>query len=357
MKKGPAPLRFPLDAIGRGTNNEFMTARPATTPTGCRLITKNFTTMNAIILPAYGTAETLQYQEVDKPTPKSDEVLVHIRAAGVNHIDYEKASGVMQHVFPLTFPWIPGYDFAGIIETVGNNVKNVAVGDEVYGTSTHSGTYAEYVVIHPDQFARKPRTLSFVEAASVPVSAETAWQVLFDHAHLGQGQTVLIHGGAGAVGTYAVQLAHQAGATVIVTASSHTKDIVSRLGADLVIDYQLEGFENLVSEVDVVIDLVGGSMQERSYGVLKKGGYLVAINQPVSPTLASQYGIHAVFVELHPSRDGLSRIAQLIDTGQLRIHMGNVYPLSKATEAWQELTGQPVTNRPKRSGRIVLQVD
>ncbi|GAB4020811.1 NADP-dependent oxidoreductase [Spirosoma migulaei] len=313
--------------------------------------------MKAIVLPSYGTPEALIYQEVDKPTPKPDEVLVHIRAAGVNHIDYEKASGVMQQVFPLTFPWIPGYDFAGIIEAVGNDVKNVAVGDEVYGTSTHSGTYAEYVVIRPDQIAPKPRTLSFVEAASVPVSAETAWQVLFEYGHLSQGQTVLIHGGAGAVGTYAVQLAHQAGARVMVTASASTNEMVSRLGADLVIDYHMERFETRISEVDVVIDLVGGSMQARSYGVIKKGGYLVAINQPVSSTLATHYGIHAVFVELHPTRDGLSHIAQLIDTRHLRIHMGNVYSLSQATEAWQELKGQPVTNRPKRSGRIVLEVD
>lgn len=312
--------------------------------------------MKAIVLAAYGSPENLQYRDVTKPVPAPDEVLVNIRAAAVNHIDYEKASGAMKQVFPLEFPWIPGYDFAGLIEAVGEQVKNVAVGDEVYGTSTQSGTYADYLVIHPEQIARKPSTLSFIEAASVPVSAETAWQVLFEHARLSSGQTVLIHGGGGAVGTYAVQLAHQAGATVIVTASAKTKDSLALLGADQIIDYQSKPFETLVSGVDAVIDLVGGAMQQRSYGVIKEGGYLVSINQPVSPERAAQYGIHAVFAELHPTREGLSRIAQQIDAGQLRIHLGNVYPLSQAAQAWQELMGEPVSGRQKQSGRIVLQM-
>ncbi|WP_405513879.1 NADP-dependent oxidoreductase [Spirosoma sp. KNUC1025] len=227
--------------------------------------------MKAIILASYGPPESLQVQEVAKPEPADNEVLVRVRAAAVNHIDYEKASGAMKQVFPLTFPWIPGYDFAGTIEALGTNVVNFAVGDDVYGTSTHSGAYAEYIAIRPEQIAQKPRTLDFIEAASVPVSAETAWQVLFEQAHVHEGQTVLIHGGAGAVGTYAVQFAHQAGAKVIVTASSRARERVVALGANQVIDYRTEQFETLVSGVDAVIDLVGGPMQQRSYGVIKKG--------------------------------------------------------------------------------------
>lgn len=310
--------------------------------------------MKAIVLTHYGASPA--WQEVPAPQPAAGEVLVAVQAAAVNHVDYEKASGAMKQVFPLTFPWTPGYDFAGVIAAVGAGVDGFAVGDEVYGTSTRDGAYADFIRIPSGQIALKPRSLSFVEAASVPVSAETAWQVLFAHAKVSAGQTVLIHGGAGAVGTYAVQLAHQAGARVLVTASAGAKKGLTKLGADVVIDYKTVPFETVVNSVDAVIDLVGGETQQRSYPLVREGGYLVSINQPVSAERATQYKIHAIFAELQPTSAGLTRIASRIDDGQLAISLGNVYPVQQVAAAWQELQGKPVAGQARKPGRMVLQL-
>ena len=199
----------------------------------------------------------------------------------------------MQAAFPL--PWIPGIDFAGVVEAVGLQVRGFNVGDEVYGTSLFGGANAEYIAISPQFIALKPRSLMFIEAASVPVAAETAWQVVFQDAHLKSGQTILIHGGAGAVGSYAIQFAHQAGAKVIVTAAADAKEYVKALGADVFIDYKSESFESVANQVDAVIDLVGGDVQQRSYPLLKAGGHLVSTTQPASiPTRLSRIvgGLH-----------------------------------------------------------------
>jgi len=310
--------------------------------------------MNAIVLTHYGASPA--WQEVPTPQPATGEVLVAVRAAAVNHVDYEKASGAMKQVFPLLFPWTPGYDFAGVITAVGAGVEGFATGDEVYGTSTRDGAYADFIRIPSGQIALKPRSLSFVEAASVPVSAETAWQVLFEHAKISAGQTVLIHGGAGAVGTYAVQFAHQAGARVLVTASAGANEALTNLGADAVIDYRTVPFETVSKSVDAVIDLVGGDTQQRSYPLVNEGGYLVSINQPVSAERAAQYRIHAIFAELEPTSAGLTQIARRIDDGQLAISLGNVYPVQQVATAWQELQGHPVAGQVRKPGRIVLQL-
>jgi NADPH:quinone reductase-like Zn-dependent oxidoreductase len=312
--------------------------------------------MKAIVLNNYGPAEDLRFQDVPIPVPAADQVLVRIHAAAVNHIDIGIGAGAFKNVFPLPFPWIPGYDLAGVIEAVGDGVRGFKTGDEVYGASLAGGTYAEYIAISPQFIALKPRTLDFMEAASVPVSAETAWQVLFRHANVTKGQTILIHGGAGAVGSYAVQMAHAAGVKVIVTASSKDKEFLERLGADEVIDHKSVAFETLVHAVDAVIDLVGGEVQQRSYPVVKEGGYLISVNQPVSAEMAAQYKIHATFSELLPTHEGLARIAGQIDSGALTIGMGNVYPIQQAAEAWMELQGKPAPGREKKKGRIVLQL-
>ena len=309
--------------------------------------------MKAIVFNNYGSAGDLRYQDTPTPVPSAEQVLVKIYATAVNHIDIGIAGGAMKDVFPLKFPWIPGYDLSGVIEAVGAEVQGFKAGDEVYGASLYGGTYAEYIAISPAFIALKPRTLSFTEAASVPVSAETAEQVLFRHARAQKGQTILIHGGAGAVGAYAVQMAHKAGVKVIVTASLEDKDFLSRLGADEVIDYAGKPFESIVSHVDAVIDLVGGAVQQRSFPVIKEGGILVSVNQPVSDELTAKYKIHGVFAELQPSNEGLSRIAGLIDGGALRINMGPVYPIQRTADAWNDLQGKPAS-KVKKNGRIVL---
>jgi NADPH:quinone reductase-like Zn-dependent oxidoreductase len=312
--------------------------------------------MKAIVLNNYGPAEDLRFQDIPAPIPSADQVLVKIHATAVNHIDIGKAAGALRNVFPLKFPWIPGYDFAGVIEAVGAQVQDFKTGDEVYGTSLDGGTYAEYIAVSPAVIALKPRTLDFMEAASVPVSAETAEQVLFRHAKVQKGQTILIHGGAGAVGTYAVQMAHQAGLKVLVTASFQDKAFLEGLGANEVLDYKGAPFESIVSKLDAVIDLVGGEVQQRSYQVIKEGGILISVNQPVSDELTAKYKIRGVFSELQPSHEGLARIAGLIDSGALKINMGTVYPIQQAAEAWNDLQGKGASKKEKKNGRIVLQI-
>lgn len=310
--------------------------------------------MKAIVLNDYGSAEDLRFQDVPVPAPAPDQVLVRIYATSVNHVDMAIGAGAFRNVFPLRFPWIPGYDLAGVIEAVGEQTQGLKKGDEVYGATLNGGTYAEYIAVSPEMIALKPRSLSFTEAASVPVSAETAWQVLFLHAKVVKGQTILIHGGAGAVGTYAVQMAHQAGVKVLVTASAKDKIFLEVLGADEVIDYTGAPFESVVSQVDAVIDLVGGDIQQRSYQVLREGGYLISVNQPVSQEMVDKYKIHGVFSQLQPSHEGLARIAGQIDSGVLKIHMGSVYPIRQTADAWNELQGK---GHQKKGGRIVLQVE
>lgn len=336
--------------------------------------------MKAIVLEAYGTSKNLRSVELATPVPKENEVLVRIHAAAVNPIDLKKAAGAFKDFMPLPFPWTPGVDFSGTVESVGTAVKNFTIGDEVYGEKMEGGTYAEYIAVDQQFIALKPHTLNFTEAASVPVAAETAWQVLFQHAKITAGQTVLIHGAAGAVGAYAVQFAHQAGAKVIATASAVYKDFLESLGADVVIDYKTVAFESVLSKegvpgkvgivgnanvldkagvlskVDAVIDTVGGDVLQRSYAVIKAGGWLVSLTQPVSAELAATHDIHAIFSQLQPSGEELSRIAALIDSGKLTTNPGNVYPLQQAAEAWNYLAGNPAPNTAKKNGRVVLQI-
>ncbi len=323
--------------------------------------------MKAIRLQGYGAPDSLRVEEAPVPEIAANQVLVKVHAAGVNHIDYLKASGALKQFYPLQFPWIPGRDFAGTVEAVGEEVTEYKPGDAVYGDCEEGGVYAEYAVVIPGSMAKKPENLSFVEAASVPVAALAAWQGLFKHAQLGPGQTLLIHGGAGAVGGYAVQLAHLAGAKVVVTASGADRPFLESLGADHVIDYATQRFEAVVDRVDVVFDLVGGEVQQRSYPVLKKEGYLIATNQPPSPEAARKYGVTALMMHSKPSAATLEHIGELFKRGALKTDVAGIYALPEAAQAWQQLAGNlggatrthPVAiqvGENKRHGKIVLQV-
>jgi acetyl esterase len=309
--------------------------------------------MKAIALTKYGTGKDLDLIDREVPVAKAQEVLIRVHAAAVNLIDLKKAAGAFKDFMPLSFPWIPGVDFSGIVESVGQGITDYQAGDEVYGAKMEGGTYAEYLTIDAAFIALKPRRLSFAEAASVPVAAETAWQVL-RHANIGKGQTVLVHGGAGAVGAYAVQLAHRAGARVLTTAAAADKAFLQSLGADEVIDYKTGVFEDVVRNVDAVIDTVGGEVLQRSYAVIKQGGYLISLTQPISEPLAAQYEIHALFSQLQPAHAELEEIAQLIDGGQLKTGLGNVYALQQAAAAWDELSGAPTLTMQPKKGRVVL---
>ncbi len=315
--------------------------------------------MKAIKLKEYGSGENLQAEETAKPEVPDNGVLVKIYAASVNQFEIKVASGAMKEMFPIELPWTPGSDFAGVVEQVGKNAGSFKIGDEVYGNA--GGTYAEYVVADEDKIAVKPAPLDFEQAASVPVVAMTAYQGLFKHGKLESGQTILIHGAAGAVGAYAVQFAKNAGATVIATSSAEDKNYVKSLGADRVIDYKNEKFEELVKDADLVLDVIGGETQKKSFAVLKKGGTLVATSQPPSPEEAEKFGVNAKMMNMRPTTENLNEIAVLFGNGSLRVDIAKVYPLDKAGEAWDAI-GQNIRkdgSKPTEKighGKAVLKV-
>jgi NADPH:quinone reductase-like Zn-dependent oxidoreductase len=237
----------------------------------------------------------------------------------------------------------------------------------VFGATTGMGAYAEYLAVKVAAIARKPSNLSFEEAASVPVAAQTAWEGIFTHGHLENGQTILIHGGAGAVGAYAVQLASHAGATVIATASGDDEAYLKSIGASRVINYHEVQFEAVLREkIDVVFDLIGGDTQTRSFLVLKERGYLVSAVQPVSQEEAARHRVSGVMMRLAPSADMLGKIARLLEDGTIRPDVATVYELQDVAQAWKDMTGklprvhrvwpsEPGTKHGSR-GRIVLRV-
>lgn len=315
--------------------------------------------MKAVRLLEYGGQ--LVFNDVPTPTIARDEILVKVKSTAVNHLDLVEASGTARQILPIDLPWIPGHEFSGVVEQIGSDVAACAPGDAVFGTSG-MGAYAEYLAVKPAAIARKPSNLSFEEAASVPVASQTAWQGIFTHGHLEKGQTILIHGGAGAVGAYAVQLASHAGATVIATASGEDEAYLNSIGASRVIDYREAQFEKVLREkVDVVFDLIGGDTQKRSFLVLKEGGHLVAATQPVSQEETARHRVSGAMMRLAPSADGLGRIARLLEEGTIRPDVATVYALQDAAQAWKDISGNlspsgPGAARRRSHGKIVLRV-
>jgi NADPH:quinone reductase-like Zn-dependent oxidoreductase len=309
----------------------------------------------------------LVFDDVPTPTIARDEILVKIESTAVNHLDLVKASGTARQILPIELLWIPGHEFSGVVEQVGSEVAAYAPGDAVFAANETGGAYAEYLAVKPALIAKKPSNLSFEEAASVPVAAQTAWQGIFTHGYLEKGQTILIHGGAGAVGAYAVQLASQAGATVIATASGDDKAYLDSIGASRVIDYREEQFEKVLRDkVDVVFDLIGGDTQQRSFLILKEGGHLVSAVQPVSQEEATRHHVSGEMMRLAPSGEVLGRIAQLLEEGTIQPNVATVYLFQDAARAWKEIAGNlprvhgmspsgPGT-KPRSHGKIVLRV-
>jgi NADPH:quinone reductase-like Zn-dependent oxidoreductase len=321
--------------------------------------------MKAVRVLEYGGP--LVFNELPAPAISRDEILVKVKSTAVNHIDLVKASGKVRQILPIDLPWIPGHEFSGVVEQIGSDVAAYAPGDAVFGTSD-MGAYAEYLAVKPAVIVRKPSNLSFEEAASVPVASQTAWEGLFTHGHLEKGQTILIHGGAGAVGAYAVQFAAHAGATVIATASGGDETYLKSIGASQVIDYREAQFEKVLREkVDVVLDSIGGDTQQRSFLVLKEGGHLVAITQPPSPEEAARHRVSGAMMRLAPSADVLDRIARLLEEKTIRPDIATVYPLQDAAQAWKDIAGNlpgvhgmspggPGTARRRSHGKLVLRV-
>jgi NADPH:quinone reductase-like Zn-dependent oxidoreductase len=310
--------------------------------------TTEITTMMGVRIHSFGGPELLMYEEAPKPQPAANEVLVRVKAAGVNPADWKIREG---YLGSCPFPCLMGIDFSGVIEELGQGVENFRVGDEVFGrVANESGSYAEFAVARADQMARKPAAIDHVHAAALPVAALTAWQALFDVGQLEAGQNVLIHAAAGGVGSFAVQFAKWKKAYVIGTASQQNADFVHSLGADEVIDYRATKFEENASDIDLVLDTIGGETQERSWSVLKRGGMLVSVVQPPSEESAAACGARCVFMISKSRGDQLAWIADLVAQGQVKIFVEKTLPLAEARQA------QILSQSGHTRGKIVLLV-
>jgi NADPH:quinone reductase-like Zn-dependent oxidoreductase len=300
----------------------------------------------------FGPPDVMRFEQVPRPSPGAGEVLVKMEAVGVGPWDGWIRAG--KSALPQPLPLTLGSDLAGEIVDIGPGVSDLRAGDQVYGVTNPRfiDAYAEYALASAAMVARKPASLSYIEAASVPVIAVTAWQALFDQAQLKTGQTVVIQGAAGNVGSYAVQLALRAGLRTIAIAAGDDIPFLRNLGASTVIDYRTQRFEEEVRDADAVIDLVGGETQTRSFQVLRRGGKLISAVSNPDQHLAQSHGIEAAFFLVNVTTQYLAEIAGLTDSGKLRTRVGAVLPLAEAREAHLMLE----RIRPQPKGKIVLTV-
>jgi len=316
--------------------------------------------MRAIAIREFGGRDKLELLELPDPKVPPDAVKIRVRAAGVNPVDWKLREGRLDARFPHVFPVVPGWDAAGVVEEVGPSVVEVAPGDEVFAYCRKhfvgEGTYAEYVVVPVTYVAKKPRSLSFEAAAGVPLAGLTAYQALFFGAGLTAGDTVVVHAAAGGVGSFAVQLAVDAGANVIGIASARNREHVLTLGAYEVIDYTETDFVRAVREfvpdgVDVVLDPIGGDTLVRSLELLRDEGRIVSIAQPPTGPEFAQRGIDATYVFVRPEGEQLEELAELADLERLLVDVQEVLPLEDAARAHELSEGGHVR------GKLVLRVD
>ena len=307
--------------------------------------------MQAARIHRFGPPDVIELDDIPRPEPGPDQVLVRVKSAGVGPWDalIREQKSVVSVPLPITL----GSDLAGIVESVGSAVSGFHPGDRVYGVTNSQfvGAYAEFALASANRIAKKPDSLTWNEAASAPVVAVTAWQMLFDYAKAQAGQTVLIHGAAGNVGAYAVQLANRAGLGVYATASSEDLPFVRSLGVEKAIGYETGRFEDVVPKVDIVLDMVGGDTKNRSYYAIKPGGILVSVVSNASPGFDPPSGVQSVFFLVDVTTERLEKLTTLFDRGELRARVGTVLPLAHAREAHEMLAGAP-----HQSGKIVLTV-
>jgi len=301
--------------------------------------------MNAVRLYAPGgRPERLVYEQVETPRPGAGEALVRVHAAAITRDEL---------TWPVDrLPAIPSYELSGVVAALGPGVTGLAVGDEVYALSPfdRNGAAADYIAVPAHLLAPKPATLGHIESAAIPLAALSAWQALFSHGQLAAGQRVLVHGAAGAVGSFAVQLAHQRGAHVVGTASAANLAAARQAGADEVIDPATAPFEQAVEPVDLVVDTAGGDRLARSPAVIRRGGRLVSVASQPSEESAAARGITAVYFVVVPDRAQLVELARLADSGQLRPTIDQVFPLAEARQAFERSLG----HHPP--GKVVLRV-
>jgi len=307
-------------------------------------------TMKAIVAHEYGGPEVLKYEDVPLPEPKENEILVCVIASGVNPADPLILNGKYAKEFGTHLPLVLGYDMAGVVVRAGAKVTKLRVGDPVYAYLLWGGGWAEYCISNEGESAIKPKSLGFIDASAVPLAALTAWQALIDIGKIESGQTVLIHGGSGGVGSFAIQIAKARGARVIATASTVNQDLLKQLGADVAIDYTKQKFEEIVHDVNLVLDPVGRDTLARSYGVVKKGGIVVTIVSRCDETELKKHETRGASLSSHSDSGELGEITKLIDGGKIKPIVTEVLPLTDAAKA----DAQAETHHTR--GKIVLKI-
>ena len=332
--------------------------------------------MKAFVLDRYKSNSAVRLGEMPEPEVRDDDVLVQVHAASLNQLDSKIRDGEFKLILPYRLPLILGNDVAGVVVRVGSTVRRFKLSDEVYARPHQDriGTFAEFIAMNESDVALKPKNLTMEEAASIPLVGLTAWQALIERANLKKGQKVLIHAGSGGVGTFAIQLAKHIGATVATTTSTANVDLVTSLGADVVIDYKKEDFEKVLSGYDVVLNSLGKDTLDRSLTVLKRGGTLISISGPPDAAVAKEnganwflqqvmrllsfgirtkakhHGVSYAFVFMRANGEQLSKITSLIESGIIRPVMDRIFPFEATNEAWAYLE----TGRAK--GKVVIKV-
>jgi NADPH:quinone reductase-like Zn-dependent oxidoreductase len=309
-------------------------------------------TMKAVRIHAYGGPEVLRYEDAPLPTLGADDLLVEVWCAAVNPVDWKIREGWLREKLPYALPFVLGWDVSGVVVEAGSGVTQFRSGDAVYARPDimRSGCYAEYVAIDAHAAARKPEKMSHAAAAGVPLAALTAWKALFDEAGLRSGQTVLVHAASGGVGSFAVQIAKAFGAIVVATTSTPNVEAVRALGADRVVDYRVDNFATRVRDVDVVLDTLGGEVQERSWRCLRAGGTLVSVVSPPDATAARVHEAHARYAWVVPDGARLAMLADMIDAGKIRTVIDSLPPLAQAAAAHER------SRSGHARGKIVLAV-
>lgn len=308
-------------------------------------------TMKAVVVHEYGGPAALKFEDTPRPEPQDDEILIRVLAAGVNPVDAYIREGRFKRP-GAALPFVPGMDVAGVAEKTGAKITKFKAGDPVYAflSMKDQGGYGEFAIGRETAVSTKPKNIKFEEAAAVPLAATTAWQALIDTAKLEKGQTVLIHGGSGGVGHFAIQIAKARGAKVIATASTANQDLLKKLGVDVAIDYTNQKFEDVAKNVDVVLDAVRADALARSYGVVKKGGIIVSITGEPDQAELDKRGIRGARIMAHPDAKVLEELTKLIEAGKITPIVSQVFPLAEAAKAHEQ-----IETRHTR-GKIVLKV-
>lgn len=302
--------------------------------------------MKTIAIEEFGSADQLKELEMDKPAIKEDQVLIEAHAFSINPVDCKRRSGKMGGKLPMVL----GGDVAGIVSEVGPNVTNVKPGDRVFANA--SKTYAEFVRARAEVTVKIPDNLSFEEAAAIPLAGQTAWEALIDRGQLRDGEKVLIHAGAGGVGSLAVQIAKHYKSYVVSTASEENKEFLTSLGVDQFIDYKNEDFEKVVDNIDLVLDPLGGEIQEKSFHVLKKGGRLVSLVQEPDEAKSKKLGVIGMIFSMTPTSERLQTLADLLTSGELKAIVSQTYPFTE--EGVREAHEQSETGHTR--GKLVVKV-